>query len=439
MTGEETASPTALARRLVREGRIAEAEGVIAALVAGAFGLEVREVGINADWTSLNSLNGRVTAGDGALYFFKFHQEEGEEGAVREYYRAEILQKAGLPVDMPLMVSRRPGHQVLLYGLRRDRSLAELCLGIEAEAAGGGPKVAGLAALQRELDRKTVQVYGETLHPADPERSAAEAIHQLFHHRLVTPPDTGRLGGRALRFYGGSHFDAGGTLLPWERLSGMHWRINGVTYRHTLAGLFAESLEVLRPLRLAQGGAVTAHGDAHNGNVWVEERDGARRLVLFDPAFAGDEVPALLAEVKATFHNIFAHPHWLYHPELAGARRRISARVEGETLVLDHDWALSPLREAFLASKIEEVWRPLLAELRRRGLLVPEWERILRCAMFCCPTLVLDLSPRPAQEGRAGRSDQVALLSLAIALMAGSPPAGDGEDPFTRFIAAIAP
>ncbi len=30
-------------------------------------------------------------------------------------------------------------------------------------------------------------------------------------------------------------------------------------------------------------------------------------------------------------------------------------------------------------------------------------------------------------------------VSTAIALMAGSPPAGDGEDPFTRFIAAIAP
>jgi len=432
----DTASPTALARRLVREGRAREAEAVIVTLVADAFDLDVRGVGINADWTSLNSLNGRVTVADGSRYFFKFHQEEGEEGTVREYYRAEVLHRAGLPVDMPSMVSRRPGHQILLYDLRDDPSLAELCLGIEGGHGSEEVEVAELAALQRRLDRKTTQVYLETLHRPEPERSAAEVIHQLFHHRLVTPPDTARLGGRALRFYEASTFHAGDEALSWQRLSGLRWRINGADYRHTLAGLFAESLEVLRPDRLAAGASVTAHGDAHNGNIWVEGRDGSRRLVLFDPAFAGDEVPALLADVKATFHNVFAHPHWLYHPTLAQARRRVGARVEGDTLILDHDWTLTPLREALLASKIEEVWRPLLAALRQRGMLPRDWERILRCAMFCCPTLALNLSPSP---GEGGRSDAMSLLSLGIALMAGSFPAGGEEDVFTRFIAAVAP
>ena len=75
------------------------------ALVADNFGLDVVAVTITADWSSLNSLNGLVDVADGRRYFFKFHQEEGEEGTVEEYYRAELLQRAGLPVDMPAMMS----------------------------------------------------------------------------------------------------------------------------------------------------------------------------------------------------------------------------------------------------------------------------------------------------------------------------------------------
>ncbi|MET0683233.1 MAG: hypothetical protein ABWZ29_07825 [Casimicrobiaceae bacterium] len=109
-----TTAPTALCRRLVAAGKRAEAELVVADLVARQFDVAVRSASINADWTSLNSLNGTVDTEDGRRYFFKFHQEEDEEATVREYYRAEILQRAGLPVDMPAMISRQPGHQVLL-------------------------------------------------------------------------------------------------------------------------------------------------------------------------------------------------------------------------------------------------------------------------------------------------------------------------------------
>src|SRR5690349_10512189 len=99
----DTLAPTARARRLVAEGRRSEAERVVADLIADCFGLAVVNVAINADWSSLNSLNGLVDVADARRFFFKFHQEEGEEGTVEEYYRAELLQRAGLPVDMPVM------------------------------------------------------------------------------------------------------------------------------------------------------------------------------------------------------------------------------------------------------------------------------------------------------------------------------------------------
>ena len=104
---------------------------MVSKLIAENFDFSVRSCAINADWSSLNSLNGTVEAEDGRHFFFKFHQEEGEEATVQEYYRAELLQRAGLPVDVPAMVCRKPGHQILLYAFRRDRTLADFCLQME--------------------------------------------------------------------------------------------------------------------------------------------------------------------------------------------------------------------------------------------------------------------------------------------------------------------
>ena len=433
---DAASSPTALARRLVAEGRRDEAERVVAGLIAENFDLPVVRLAINADWSSLNSLNGTVETAGGERFFFKFHQEEGEEATVEEYYRAELLQSAGLPVDVPAMICRRPGHQVLLYRFRRDRQLAAACL--EVERGGGAGAIAALVDLERGLDRLTGEVYVRTLHPSTADQSRAEPVHQLFHNRLITPPDSDRVGGRVARFYGGQPMALPGVTLAYEDFARLRWRINGVDYRHSVDALFRESLLRLEPGRLGACGGVIAHGDAHNANVWIEERDGAARLVLFDPAFAGSHVPALLADVKATFHNVFAHPFWLYHPAEADARYGVRLAVDGDVIDVEHDWDLPPLRRAFLDAKVELVWRPLLAALRDRRLLPEDWQRIVRLALFCCPTLVMSLRAGAAHGATAGRSPAVSALSFAIAVMAGSGPVA-GLDLFSRFLAAVAP
>lgn len=430
----DTASPTALARRLVAEGRRGEAESVIARLVTGNFDLDVVSVAITADWSSLNSLNGLVDIADGRRFFFKFHQEEGEEGTVEEYYRAELLQRAGLPVDMPAMMSRQPGHQILLYTYRRDRQLAAACLDIER--SGDQHDVPDLLRLQAELDRRVGDVYRATLHRASAAEVGAEAIHQLFHNRLCDPPAETRLAGRVARFYLDRTVALPGLTLPWADFAALRWRINGVDYADTLAALFDASLHRLAPKCLA-GGAVTAHGDAHNANVWIEARDGASGLVMFDPAFAGEHVPALLADVKATFHNVFAHPLWLYHPAEADQKYRITAALDGDRIVIDHDWALPQLRRGFLDLKVAHVWRPLVAALAAAGLLPDDWRRVVRLALFCCPTLVMNLSAGAAHGATAGRSPAISALSFALSLMAGSEPES-GSDPVSEFLDAIA-
>jgi hypothetical protein len=428
--------PTAFARRLVAEGRRGDAERVVADLIRRNFTLPVRSVSITADWSSLNSLNGLTDLADGRRFFFKFHQEEGEEATVEEYYRAELLQRAGLPVDVPAMICREPGQQILLYAYRRDRTLADLCL--EMERTGDDTRLAGLVALQSELDRLTGESYAASLKLPDAALLAAEPIHQLFHNRLVTPPHTSRLGGRVARFYLDKCVALPGHTLGWDEFANLNWRINGIDYDRSLSDLFAESLTLLDPARLTASGAVTAHGDAHNANVWVERRENAERLVLFDPAFAGEHVPALLADVKATFHNIFAHPFWLYHPTEAEPLFRVEVSLIDDRVSFEHDWALTPLRQAFLVAKVAHVWRPLLADLKERGLLPSNWRSIVRHAFFCCPTLVLNLLAAAPHGATPGRSPNISALSFAIAVMAGSQPR-NGEDVFSRFLDEIAP
>jgi hypothetical protein len=425
-------NPTAEARRLARAGQWRAAETVIGRLIATTFGLPVAAVEINRDRYSLNSLNGFVTTADGRSFFFKFHQEEGEAGTVGEYYRAEVLREAGVPVDMPLHVSGEVGRQILLYRRRGDPRLADLCRAVELGEA--DTEAQPLIGAQRALDRLIGERYLATLHATASAQVEAESIHRLFHARLV---DAGNheLGGRARRFYVDQEFRFPGAALSWRDLADKRWRINGVAYRHALRELFEESRTRLQPKRLGDHGAVVAHGDAHNANVWVEEAEGdsGRQLVFFDPAFAGRHIPALLAEIKATFHNIFAHPLWLYDAPIADGRFVAAVAVAGDVIEVTTDWRLSPLRTAFLESKAHLVWRPLLAELAARGWLPAEWRRILRCALFCCPTLVMDLRA----GGTADHTPITSAIGLSVAVMMGSEP--EGDDDLSRMLDAVTP
>jgi len=157
--------------------------------------------------------------------------------------------------------------------------------------------------------------------------------------------------------------------------------------------------------------------------------------VFFDPAFAGRHVPALLAEVKPTFHNIFAHPLWLYAPDRAAERFGARVTVAGETIEVVHDCALSPLRLAFLRSKVEALWGPLVQALAHHGWLPPNWRRIVRLALFCCPTLVMDLRA----GGRGGHNPTSSAIGLAAAVAAGGEPDDGAGDVLSRALDEIAP
>jgi len=423
-------TPVAEARALAKAGRMDEAAAVVARLLREEFGLAAQNFKINADIYSLNSLNGTFEAG-GAPLFFKFHQEENEGAMSGEYYRARLLADAGLPVDLPIHASATPGRQILVYRRRTDARLADVLRALDAAPDAAMQKEA--LAAESALNQRTMEVYRRTLHAITPAQSAAEPIHRLFHERLVTPGAPGQLGGRFASFYADKVFELPGLKLPWAELSRLTPAINGIRYGRTLGELFDEAFSRMAPGYLG-GGGVTAHGDAHNANVWFTGGPGARELVLFDPAFAGSHVPALLAEIKTTFHNVFAHPFWLYEPAEAARRYKAAATRTPATLHLVHNCELSPVRRELLELKARDIWKPLLALLKQRELLPADWRRVVRLGLFLCPALVMNL--RAGAEG-GSHNPVSSAIGLATAIAMGAEPVK--PDLLSRLLDSITP
>ena len=446
MTGREPAeeqSPVARARALAKAGRTGEAAAIVIRLLKEQFGFDATGMRINADIYSLNSMNGTFEAA-GLPLFFKFHQEENEGAMAGEYYRARLLADAGLPVDLPLHASTEAGRQILVYRRRTEPRFADVLRSLDV-APDSAAEAEALTA-ERGLNARLMEVFARSLHPVTPEQSAAEPIHRLFHERLVTAGAPGKLGGRFASFYENRVFQLPGTSLDWRDLKDLIFVVNGTRYGRTLGQLFDEAFVRLRPDKRADAGGVTAHGDAHNANVWFEKsslapgdsRTGSRppgaALVMFDPAFAGTHVPALLAEVKTTFHNIFAHPLWLYEPDEAAGRYRADVRRDGDTLRIETDWRPGAVRLGLLQAKADQVWRPLLALLAQRGMLPPDWRRVVKLALFLCPTLVMNL--RAGAEG-GSHNPVSSAIGLATAASMGAEP--DRADVLSEMLDAVGP
>ena len=419
------------ARHALLHGDDALAQRLLAQLISEVVRAPTKTVVINADQYSLNSLNGTTELVDGRHYFFKYHQEEGEESTIEEYYNAQLLRDRGYTVDVPVYACGEPGRQILLYDLRNDTRLADVCRSIELGETRWDTDA--VIASQRQADSHNLQRMLATMTDATAEESAAEPIHQLFALRMRGGASVDGFEGRVAAFYAGKPFNLAGTVVPWEDIVSAHWRINGVFYQSSLGELFRSANEVLDPIGLA-GAVVTAHGDAHNANVWYEATpDGSYRQVLFDPAFAGPHIPALLAEIKATFHNIFAHPAWLYEPSEVPERYTVSARYNEGVIDIQHSWTMTQLRAGFWHSKTELLWEPLLRTLAASERLDANWRQTIRLALFCCPTLVMDLRA----DGTGGHHPDSSALGLAIAMMVGSEPR-EGSDIVSTWLDSLA-
>lgn len=425
----EPQSRTARIRELAQSDEAA-ALAELKLFLVETFDISVSDLKINYDQYSLNSLNGFFRSGN-ERFFFKFHQEEGEEEMSGEYYRADLIAKANLPIDLPVLTSVLPGEQILVYRRRDDRRFSDVLRELDGKH---DDKAAAIAdAAERELNGKILKVAMGSLHPVTVDQVANEPIHRLFYERLIDIKTRKAPGGRYKKFYIDQMFTFPGATIPWTDLANATLVLNGQTMLSTLGEVFDQALENLHPSHLANAGGVVAHGDAHNANVWFENQDGKAHLSYFDPAFAGEHFPSLLAEAKATFHNVFAHPFWLYDPQIAADRFDAHASYEDGVLAIETSWSLTPVRERLLRTKAEAFWQPFLKHLKRVELLPEHWEATLRSALAMSPALVMNL------RGNAERHNPTSsAIGFYVTALMGSRPA-DGNNVVTEFFNSIDP
>jgi hypothetical protein len=355
------------------------------------FSLGIRSLTVLRSAVSLNSVNGKIKTADGRTLFFKFHAEENDQ-ALSEYYRGNVLSDAGLPVIRPLFQSSEPGEQVLIYPWISAPTAFDLWRAVDEGNQNG--KVALLRA-ESELCDACIQACRNSLSVARAEEIDQESIWMLFSRRLTSSDPS--IVPRITQFYQGKTVELpNGTPLPFETLRTMRWIINGRQYEKTLGKIIDDATSRVCAGSEQRWPVVVAHGDEHNGNKFFIDD----AFVFFDPAFASSSIPALLAFVKTTFHDTFAHPLWLYEPGNALPKLELSCRVESDAVVVDHNWDLqtiAPARVELLKMKMERLWKPLIDLLKEKNLLRKDAFRFVKSALACCPLLVDNLiSPKYA-------------------------------------------
>ncbi|MFC1659382.1 hypothetical protein ACFL0U_02350 [Pseudomonadota bacterium] len=422
---------------LTRQGKYLEAGEELKSFISKSFNeLSVKQVVIQRDSISLNSVNGTILLSNPFKnenkLFFKFHKEEEEEGIIKEYYNAEILKQAGFPVEMPILMSKEVGKQILIYTFNKNKRFFDVCKINDKITNKKDKSLKNIFELQKKLDEKTCKIYLSSLHRCDKKDALEESILKLFYWRLVEGiGKEEELGGRVKKFYINKTFEfPNNTKISWNKLSKLKWKINGVTYKETLLDAFLKAKKLLSIESHKNCQAVVAHGDAHNGNIWYNEKKG---LTLFDPAFAGKNIPALLAEIKPTFHNIFAHPLWLYDSK--SSKFKVEVKINDDTIIVQHNWKLTPIREGLFDIKLKYLWIPLISKLKKEGVLIKAWQNYIRSALFCCPTLVMNLRANAGTPANIHTPD-TSLLGLSIAIMLSSEPV-KGEDYLTYFFSKI--
>jgi phosphoglycolate phosphatase-like HAD superfamily hydrolase len=361
--------------------------------------LAVESVTLAPKAVSLNSFNGFYCL-DGKEYFFKTHVEA--QGSIPEYYHAETLQQAGYNVVMPLQTIHEEGQQMVTYPVIRWPVMFDLMRAIETGNSPDGTLEIVISAEERECER-LLAIYEATLAHSTAEAHAQAPIHQLFWHRLT--------GERFKNFYAGKQlFLPGQTArdtrdsIAFSDLLSPHWNINGRAIKSgeeqiTLRALIEEATAALQPERAAM--TVIGHGDAHFGNVFLEDNT---RYLYFDPAFAGRHSP-LLDIIKPLFHNVFAT--WMYFPRDVAQDLQLTVALQDSTIYIEHNYALSPARQAILRTKLTRLLAPLIAMLRSHEALPDDWQSIVRSALLCCPLLtinLLDYSRLPVEVSWLGLS-----------------------------------
>jgi hypothetical protein len=368
----------------------------------------IEEVELQPRPQSLNSINGFISYKNGEKYFFKTHTEENEQ--ISEYYNSEVLAKAGYPIYQSKQITHKPGKQIVLYEIISLPTLFDMLKDEEDKFMRGSTDsktVQSLLRAQEKLDRTVFKIYESSLITSPADKQKLAPVHQLFSHRLA---EDGRIG----LFYRGKSLNLGDQQIPFGELAKKRWRINGVEYKDTLDQVIERSRSILKP---DTGPAVIGHGDAHNGNLFVNLD--SESFYMFDPAFAGLHHP-LIDLTKPTFHNFLAR--WMYYPEQVSKEFELTYKITDSEITIEHSFMPSELRLSFLELRKKHVLKPTFELLRKNGMLADNWQTYLRSSLFCCPFLTVNLLAESKSDGTLAERypASIKLLGCAMAMELGS-------------------
>ena len=264
----------------------------------------------------------------------------------QELYNAELLESHGWPVLKPTAVSKAPGSQCILYPWHSSATVYSYVIQQEKQFLKGKKYTEDisdfLSAFSSSIKRISTCMI-DSIQTAPQSEQTSASIHQLFAHRLVSKSGSSS---RFQEFYDNNFC---------KNLFTKKWSINGRQYPSVLNTLWEESAVLLEESASAQDPTVVAHGDEHFANQFYD----GRNITLFDPAFAG-RMPALLAPVKATAHNVFLHPLWYYETQDLNIKDALSAyEMSEDRISITHSWSLkdrSPIRLDILQAYVNLLW-----------------------------------------------------------------------------------
>lgn len=372
--------------------------------------LNVDSITLTPKAVSLNSFNGFYRLHN-EEYFFKTHVEE--QGMLEEYYHAELLHRSGYNIVLPLQTLHEKDQQMVIYPVIHWPVMFDLVRTIETSDTSITDNASNISDItietitnaEHQECHRLLEIYASTFAFSAAEENARAPIHQLFWHRLTS--------GRFQTFYKGKQVPLPGkkstqqpnATIPFDELLHYHWTINGVPQQKTLGELVERAIKLLHPAQPTC--SIIGHGDAHFGNVFLESTtteqpsppqsntsaresfvDAEFRYLYFDPAFAGRHSP-LLDLIKPLFHNIFAT--WMYFPHDIAQNLQLSVTIKNKNVYIEHTYALTPMRQAILQVKIQQLLTPLIAQLRSHNALPDDWLEFMYLALMCCPLLTVNL------------------------------------------------
>ncbi len=303
----------------------------------------------------------------GNKYCFKTIKKENPKSVSAEILQSENLSNFYLNYQKPLYVS--PAKNLVLYKWISDEHLAK-----HLNDEGYYDKY-----LKLELDRaeELLQGYISSLSTVNELSTLNQNIHRLYHERVA--------GDRLNQYYRAAKFKIGRLEIPFSQLEKLKPIINGHEYK-SLQEIIENAAKYLDPQFLENKCKIYGFGDCHAGNVLVTS-DG---YTTIDYEYAGIHSPFI--DLSKTLY-IDSYAETLYNnSNFITTDFTINAKVDGDKLIIEHDYQLPELAKDLLNIKMKGVLFPTLEDAQEKGFNVQDWENILKSAMFVASFLCKNIT-----------------------------------------------